>query len=170
MNEPWLKLLYDANYDMLYRLASNRLTARVGHSSDAQDVIQEVFLLAHRKKIYMHPKPEAWLVVTTVNVCNNYIQANARRLKKYNKCAQEQWSGNVNSMKQPMPPNSDEMQSVDLRIVIEQALSDEERDILEQHYGEGLSMDEISQNMNISPNALKVRMHRIRKKLKKYLQ
>jgi len=168
MSEDWLKLLYDSNYDMLYRLASNRLTASIGHSSDVQDVLQEVFLLASSKKINNHPSPEGWLVITTVNICNNYIQANARKVRKFNKCAQEQFSGNTNSKKQPINPNADETQHIDLQIAIEQTLSDNERDLLIQYYCDGLSFDEISHAMNVSPNALRVRMHRIRSKLKKY--
>lgn len=169
MSEDWLKLLYDNNYDMLYHLASNKLTAGIGHSSDVQDVLQEVFLLASRKKICNHPKPEGWLIITTVNVCNNYIQANARRVRKYNKSAQAQLSGNVNSKKQHIISNADETRSVDLQLSIGQILSDDEYRILEQYYENGLSMEEISQNMSISPNTLKVRMYRIRIKLKKYL-
>ncbi len=51
MNEYWLKMLYDANYEMLYRIASNRLTLGMGHDSDVQDVLQEV-LRRHRNRIY----------------------------------------------------------------------------------------------------------------------
>lgn len=169
MSEDWLKLLYDSNYDMLYRLASNRLTVGMGHASDVQDVLQEVFLIASKKKIYKHPSPEGWLVITTVNVCNNYIQANARRIRKYDKYAQEHHNGNTNSMKQHIPQDADETQSTDLQIVIVQTLSDEERGLLTQYYNNGLSVEEIAHAMNISPSALKVRLYRIRKKLKKYL-
>jgi len=170
MSEDWLKLLYDRHYDMLYRLASNRLTIGMGHSSDVQDVLQEVFLLAAKKKICDHPNPEGWLVITTVNVCNNYIQSNARRIRKYNKLVQEQHNANVDSKKRPVNPNTDETDDVDLQLVMEQVLSDEERELLIQHYINGLSLEEISHHLNVSPNALRVRLHRIRKKLKKYFE
>ena len=170
MSEDWLKQLYDRNYDMLYRLACNRLTIGIGHSSDVQDVLQEVFLLASKKKIYKHPKSVGWLVIATVNICNNYIQAHARRMRKYDRLAQEQYDANVNSKKQPIIQNADETQDIDLRIVMEQTLSDEEYQIQIQHYGEGLSLEEISRALNVSPSALRVRLHRIRKKLKKYFE
>lgn len=170
MSEDWLKQLYDSNYDMLYRLAANRLTVGLGHASDVQDVLQEVFLLASKKKIYRHPNPEGWLIITTSNVCSNYIQANARRLKKLDRLKQEQYDANVNSKKQPILQIPDEAQDVDLHIVIEQVLSDEECRLLTQYYIYGHSLEEISRTMNISYSALKVRLHRIRKKLKKYFQ
>jgi len=170
MNEEWLKILYDRHYDMLYRLASNRLTLGMGFATDVQDVLQEVFLLAAKKKICNHPKPEGWLVITTVNVCNNYIQSHARRLRKYNKYAQEQCSGNADSAGQNINCGVDETQGIDLRIVIEQNLSAQEYELLTQYYCDGLSLEEISHALNVSPNALRVRLHRIRKKLKEYLE
>lgn len=166
MSEDWLKQLYECNYTMLYRLACNRLTAGMGHLSDAQDVLQEVFLLAARKKICNHPKPEGWLIITTVNVCNNYIQAHARSARKHGRLLKEHENSNVNSRKQPLIANTDAMQDADLRMTIEQTLSDEERKLLTQHYNDGFSLQELSQQMNISPGALRVRLLRIRKKLK----
>lgn len=168
MSEDWLRLLYDRSYVMLYRLACNRLISGIGHASDAQDVLQEVFLLASEKKIYRHPNPEGWLIITTANVCSNYIRANARRIKKFDRLIQEKHDANVNSKKQPIPRTDDEIQNVDLHIVMEQVLSEEEQMLLTQHYIGGLTLEEIALRLNVSPGTLRVRLHRIRKKLKKY--
>ena len=83
---------------------------------------------------------------------------------------QEQYDANVNSKKQPVLQIPDEAQDVDLHLIIEQVLSDEECRLLTQYYIYGHSLEEISRTMNISYSALKVRLHRIRKKLKKYFQ
>ena len=69
--DSWLKELYEANYNNLYRLACNRLRLYAGHTSDVQDILQDVFLEAAKQNICSHPKPEAWLVVTTINICKN---------------------------------------------------------------------------------------------------
>jgi len=88
-SEKWLKTLYDANYKSLYRLASHLLYASIGHTSDVQDVLQEVFLLAAREKIYQHPKPEAWLVITTKNLCANFVRSSRRQVRKQGRYAQD---------------------------------------------------------------------------------
>lgn len=159
MDEQWLKQLYDANYNMLYKLASNRLTAGMGHSADVQDVLQEVFLLAFMKQIDRHPNPEGWLVITTVNVCRNYIQANARQTRKSGKCA-------VAMLERKGKPD-DAMQAADVRVSIEQALTREEYALLVSYCKGERTLDSLSKDMHLSTNALRVRIFRIRKKLQK---
>ncbi len=160
MDEQWLKRLYDANYDMLYRLASNRLIASLGHSADAQDVLQEVFLLAFMKEIDKHPKPEGWLVITTVNVCKNYIQSYARQARKASKCMQALQEKNRRA-------GIDAMKSADIRVSLEQVLNKEEYDLLMKYCESGCTLETLAKDMNISENALRVRIFRIRKKLQK---
>lgn len=159
MNEQWLKQLYDANYEMLYRLASNRLTASVGHSADVQDVLQEVFLMAFMKEIDRHPNPEGWLVITTVNICKNYIQSNARHTRKTGKCAV--------AMRDKKTQSDDETSFADIRVSIEQALTREEYALLMEYCEGGRTLEALAKDKGLSVNALRVRIFRIRKKLKK---
>lgn len=160
MDEQWLKQLYDANYDMLYRLASNRLTAGMGHSADVQDVLQEVFLLAFTKEIDRHSNPEGWLVVTTVNICKNYIRSNARQARKISKCKQELLDRNHQS-------DNDTMKSTDMHLSLEQVLDQEEYDLFIKYCESGRTLDALAKETNLSSNALRVRIFRIRKKLQK---
>lgn len=160
MDEQWLRHLYDANYDMLYRLASNRLTAGVGHSADVQDVLQEVFLLAFMKEIDRHPNPEGWLIITTVNVCKNYIQSSARQARKTSKCVQV-------LLDQHRRSGDDAMKSADIRVSLEQVLDQEEYDLLIQYCESGRTLEALAKDANLSTNALRVRIFRIRKKLQK---
>ena len=50
--DSWLRELYEANYSLLYRLASNCLRAYDCTPEDIQDVLREVFLKAAQKDIY----------------------------------------------------------------------------------------------------------------------
>lgn len=68
--EKWIKDLYDANATRIYRIAVYLLRQSLGHSADALDVVQEVFLLAARSDIRDHPKPEGWLVEATKMICS----------------------------------------------------------------------------------------------------
>lgn len=160
MTEQWLKQLYDANYDMLYRLAANRLVTGMGHCSDVQDVLQEVFLLAFFKQIDTHPNPEGWLVITTVNICRNYVQSNARQARRAGRCVQVLLDRDRKS-------GDDTMKSADIRVSLEQVLTQEEYDLFVQYCEGGRTLDALAKDMNLSPNALRVRIFRIRKKLQK---
>lgn len=160
MDEQWIKQLYDAYYDMLYRLASNRLTTGMGHSADVQDVLQDVFLLAFTREIDRHPNPEGWLVITTVNICKNYIQSNARQARKTSKYAQVLLDKNHQS-------DDDIIKSTDIYLSLEQVLNQEEYDLLLQYCESGRTLDALAKDTNLSTNALRVRIFRIRKKLEK---
>lgn len=167
-SDSWLKELYDANYDSLYRLAANRLRLYTGHASDVQDVLQDVFLEAARKDIRNHPKPEAWLVVTTVNVCKNYIRKSNRSEQKMRKCEQEELRKCKQSSLRFVSAEKDDTDVSDIRLTLEQILSPEELQLIQQYCLEGRSLEEIGKEMRITPNALRVRIFRIRKKIQKY--
>lgn len=160
MDEQWLKQLYDANYDMLYRLASNRLTAGMGHAADVQVVLQEVFLLAFMKEIDRHPNPEGWLVITTVNICRNYIHSSARQARKTSKYMQVLLDRNHQS-------DENTIKSADIHISLEQVLDQEEYDLLMKYCESGRTLEALAKETNLSTNALRVRIFRIRKKLQK---
>lgn len=167
-SDTWLKELYDANYDTLYRLAVNRLRLYVGHVCDAQDIVQDVFLEAARQEIYKHPKPEAWLVVTTVNICKNYIRKNNRNERKKRKFAQEELRKSKQGSLLFVAAENDKTAVSDIRITLEQLLSPEDFKLIVQYGFEGRTLEQIGNEMHMTPNALRVRLFRIRKKIEKY--
>lgn len=169
-SDSWLKELYDANYDNLYRLAANRLRLYIGHASDAQDVLQDVFLEAARQNICDHPKPEAWLIVTTVNICKNYIRANNRSKRKIRKCEQEELRKSKQSSLLFIGAEKDATEVSDIKITLEQLLSPEELQLITQYSLEGQTLEEIGKKMHMTPNALRVRLFRIRKRIQKYFK
>lgn len=69
MSSDPIAALYRANYDRLCRVAY-RLTAC---AETSHDLVQDTFLLAlfPRRELLDHPKPEAWLMVTLVNLARN---------------------------------------------------------------------------------------------------
>lgn len=169
-SDQWIKELYDENYEWLFRLASNRLRAFVGHSSDAQDVVQEVFMLAAEKDIRNHPNPAGWLAVTAENTCKNYIRANARNERKQRKCAQAKFGKTAHPSLFLLDSVEDETRASDMRMTIERALPPEDWELLRKYCLEERSIEEIAEEIGMTPNALRVRIHRIRKRLKKYLE
>ena len=167
--DSWLRELYDANYSRLYKLASYHLRDYPGYSEDVQDVLQEVFLTAAQKDIRSHPKPEAWLVTTTKNICKNYIRANYRHYRKKRKNEQ----GELQKVQQTsllfVTSKMDEIGVSDIKITLEQVLSPNELRILELYCLEKWPLKELSREFGMTPNAIRVWIFRIRQKIKKYL-
>lgn len=65
----WLADLHAAHYATLLRLAQNRLRHLTGNMDEAEDVVQDAFLLAAEKDIRHLENPLAWLMKTTSNLC-----------------------------------------------------------------------------------------------------
>lgn len=165
MEEFWLRELYNAYYKKVYRLAVNRLYTYTGSSAEAQDVVQEVFLLAAQKDIHNHPNPGGWLAVTTNYICMNYHKADESNKKKLHNAAD-----NIRDSKQQALhlATEDKTGNVDIKLTLEAALSPEDYRIIVGHYIYGRSLADIAEEMDISYVAIRVRIHRIRNQLKKY--
>lgn len=65
----WISSIYQAAYGRMCRVAY-RLT---GNFETARELVQDTFLLTlfHKEELLAHPKPEAWLMLTLVNLCKN---------------------------------------------------------------------------------------------------
>lgn len=167
-SDNWLKELYDANYARLYCVAANRLQLYTGHTEDVQDVLQEVFLEASRKNIRNHPNKTAWLISTTSNICKNYIRADYRQKRKKSKYEQgELWK----CQQDPLlfvASEKDQTLLCDIMITLEQILTPDELRLIELYCLNGWKLEELGKEMHMTPNALRVRIFRIRKKIKKY--
>lgn len=162
MEEFWLRELYEAYYKQVYRLAANRLYAYTGSSAEAQDVVQEVFLLAAQKDIHDHPNPGGWLAVTINYICMNYHKADVSYKKKIHNAVDS-----ISEVNQQLA-TTDTTGNVDLKLTLKSALSSEDYKIIVDHYIYGRALADIAEEMTISYVTLRVRIHRIRKQLKKY--
>ncbi len=167
-SDTWLKELYDANYDNLYRLAVNRLRLYAGQAADVQDILQDVFLEAVKQKICIHPKPEAWLVVTTINICKNYIRSTKRNELKKRKYAQETMRKSKHGSLLFLAAENDKTAVSDIKITLEQILPPEDLRLIDRYLLEGCPLEQLGKEMHMTPNALRVRIFRIRKKIEKY--
>lgn len=162
-----LRELYNTYYSTVYRLASNRLYAYTGSSAEAQDVVQEVFLLAAQKDIHNHPNPGGWLAVTTNYICMNYHKVATSNKKKLQSAADHI----CDSRQKPLHlalVTEDMTEDIDIKLTLKAVLSPEDYDIIVEHYIFGRNLADIAEDIGISYVALRVRIHRIRKQLKKY--
>lgn len=169
MNEwQWLLSLYQAHYSQLYRLATTLLWNYLGHTSDVQDVLQEVFLLAARHpSLREHSKPAAWLMSATRNVCLNYVRSNKRAKQRELKLVQQKIDSN--DQHSPLaieiaPGHEDTCVTLNS---VQQALSQRDWQLLKQYAIEGRSIEDLAKEAGTTVNAMRVRIFRLREKVRK---
>jgi len=165
--DEWLKELHEQHYNTLYKLARNRLRRYAGHDADAQDILQEVFLEAVRQRICDHPNPLGWLIRTTDYMCKNYVRRqwrDERKQMKYQQEAQRQHSWDKTQEEGVGP---DETRISDIRLSLEQVLTEDEMWLIDQYCLQERSIEDIGREQNLTANTLRVRIYRIRQKILK---
>lgn len=158
-----LRELFDRYYKIIYRLAANRLYTYTGSTEDAQDIVQEVFLLAAQKDIHKHPNPGGWLAAATNNLCMNYSKAAQYRKMKLIKIADSAVDGGLYS-----PFSGDITENIDTILSLKSILPPDDFKIVIEHYVHRRSLADIASEMGFSHVAIRVRIHRIRLKLKNF--
>lgn len=135
----------------LYRTA----LAITGNMSDAEDIVQEVFLRAYEKAPEFESKEheKAWLIRVTVNLCNSRLRSPWRKrtvplLDSY--------------------PASDPEQHVLLEQVM--ALPPKYRTVIHLFYYEGYSIKDISELTGQRESTVRSHLTRARQKLKSVLK
>jgi len=141
----------------------------VGNFADAQDLTQEAFVRAYLDlaKIREPSKFASWLNRLAVNVCRMWL----RERRRFDSLPLEaaaptiEWLGDSGS---PVEHAENE----ELRLTINAAidsLSEKNQLAVALYYIDGLSHEEIGNFLDLSPSAVKSRLHRARKQLRKEL-
>lgn len=144
---------YDAYASMLLHLAVNQL----GSWSDAEDVVQDVFIKFLGKKSFRDREHEKrWLIRVTVNQCRNVLKSGRKRYEV--------------PLEDFYPADT---VLTDEKLDVAEALLNLDADtagIIYLHYYEGYSVKEISTLMSMSVSAVKMRLSRGRQQLKLSLE
>ncbi len=142
-----------------------RLATRlVGWPHDVDDVVQEVFLSAWKSLPRFHGQcpVEIWLRRITINRCRSWHRSkrvwNELRRKMF------QFSTAVET-DLSHEDQSDDHNSQIMRAAIQQ-LRQRDRELIVLHYLEGLPIHEIADALNVRRNAIEVRLHRARARLR----
>ena len=154
----FLEKLYAENYALVYKLVTRTLRQHAASTADAADITQDVFILAAKRidVLRSHPKPVGWLLKTTQYVCRNHISAYRRH--------GEQLFGSLDLHRS----SDDDITELDTRISIEQLLKAEDYALLKAYFVEKQPTEEICRKNGLTPNQLRVRMHRLKKYLSAY--
>ena len=163
----WLEELHSAHYATLLRLARNRLYSATGSTSEAEDVVQDVFLLAAEKDIRDVPNPLGWLMKTTAILCKKRVDRIVREGEKEQRFVRDKLDKSADRTVYAVERQDAETDILLWCLLLEQILSQEDWELMRKYCLLGVPIEEIAAEMGVPVNRLKVKIHRIRKKLEK---
>ena len=150
-----LEAVYEENFVLYYRLAVRLLRIHTGQTDHALDIVHEAFMLAQMKEEQSSLYLEKWLSKTIKNLSMNYSRTYHVRQKKTDAMLSAQTKETV--VAEPFEP------AADLNVTLQQRLSKEDYELFVKYSIDHRPIEEISQETDMTPNAIRVRIFRIRK-------
>jgi RNA polymerase sigma-70 factor, ECF subfamily len=155
--------LYRQHAPRLYSLASRM----AGTSADAEDLLQEIFLLAHRKldSFKGDSALSTWLYRLAMNVCLDFVRSRQARTGRLTDSLDDERPG------APPAPQTQPLNGV-ARIDLERAvarLPDGCRAAFLLHDVEGFEHREVASILGVSTGTSKSQVHKARLKIRTYL-
>ena len=151
----------------LYQTRVARLASRLlGWRGDVEDVVQDVFLTALSKARGFRGESSlwTWLTIITLNRCRNQ----QRRAKLFEMFRLRRTSTYADTVLAADRPALEDEISRQVRSAVA-SLPRIDREVIVLFYLEEQSVEQMSQTLGASRNAIEVRLHRARRKLKSSL-
>jgi RNA polymerase sigma-70 factor (ECF subfamily) len=156
--------LYDRHQHLVYRTA----LAVTGDPAAASDLLQDVFLRMHRFAERIDPERplEPWLYRTTTNLTYTWVKRHKRWLRPLEDIVE--WiSGGNKQLPAHITEKEEEWQDVRKAI---SSLPISQRMVVVLYYINDLSLQEISEILDVPVGTIKSRLHYGRQALKRYLE
>lgn len=149
-----------------YPLIFRYILGNVQNKEHAQDLTQDVFLIAYKKgkEFENHEKPEAFLYVTAKNL----VLAHFRNLKRETpiEIDEEIPSNEGDVFKQLCKAHENNIEYESYKNKALQNLSEKDLMLYNMYYTEHIPMNEIATIMGLNDVAIRMRYVRLRKKIK----
>jgi RNA polymerase sigma-70 factor, ECF subfamily len=158
-----LGILYDRYGGLVYGIALKILQ----NPQEAEDLTQEIFLALWRNVNYNPEHFARYLVTMTRSRAIDKLRSRSRNLKLLERWSQTEQHETFSST--PFENACDQERSQHLRSALEQ-IPQQQRQVLEMAYDEGLSQSEIAQKLDIPLGTVKSRIRQGLLKLKQILQ
>ena len=156
--EVFFRQLFEENYQKLINfICYAYLKVEV---KTAEDIVQDTFVEAMNKydQIVHHPNPGGWLMNTARFKLSTTVRRAYQSDVSYDDCTVE-------------PSYSDAQYGAsELEVMIDTVLTAQEKELFIKYFVEQHPSRQMAQEQNMTENAFKVKMHRIRKKLQDQLQ
>src|SRR5215204_1871254 len=152
----------------MHRPRITRLVYRLlGWPADVDDMVQEVFLAALTKcrKFRGESALATWLTVIALNKCRTHRRGLLSRWKTLRRASRRPVQ--LQSAADEGAVKDDTLAQVRAAI---KKLAPRDREVIVLHYLEDRAVPEMSELLGIKTNAVEVRLHRARQRLKKLLQ
>lgn len=152
MTQKEVLVLFEAYHYDIYRFAYSF----TGSHQDAEDITQNTFLkLLEKQPKLQSGKEKAWLMQVTANLCRNSLKS--------------LWHRKTGPLDANLQDAFESMEQTELFLAVME-LPAKERATVHLHYYEGYTMEEIAKMLQLSSSAVSMRLHRARKRLKKFLK
>ena len=159
-----LGVLYDRHRNMVYRTA----LAISGDREAANDLLQDVFLRLYRyaKHVDLERPLEPWLYRMTANLTYTWVKRNHRGLRLIEEVAEWFAAGNGKNSPHELAEENDEWEQVQMAL---SNLPLAQRIVVVLYYLNELSLQEISETLEVPVGTVKSRLHYGRLALQKSL-
>ena len=155
-------VLINNDYDIEYALRKHSLMvfrlayAKTGNASDAEDIVQEVFLTLIRKNPVFDSEEDrkAWLIRVTINRSNSLWRT--------------AWRKRVHLWGIREAYHEEPEHDTGLRDAISR-LSSDDRVLIHLHYFEGFKIEEIAEMIRCPSSTIRSRLYRARNKLRRLI-
>lgn len=158
-------VLVDRYKDMVFTLAMRMLKNR----EEAEEVSQDTFIKVYNalRKFKGNSKLSTWVYKVAYNTCLDRIKKNSRHFKEV---AIDSFTENqIKTLGNALDLMEEKEQQKTIQDCLQQ-LASKDSFLLTLFYFEELSLEEISQIVNMQANTVKVNIHRARKKLASILK
>ncbi|MGC5011837.1 RNA polymerase sigma factor [Streptosporangium sp. DT93] len=156
-----------ARFEAVYRQTYGRITAyaarRCDSPQDAADVVAETFTVAWRRMDELPPGEEATLWLYGVA---RRVLANHRRSEARHRARNVGLDARMAGLYEDSPDSGGELMEI---AQIFRALPDDDRELLSLVAWEGLERQEIATVLGLSRNAVRVKLHRARRRFSRAL-
>jgi RNA polymerase sigma factor (sigma-70 family) len=143
--------LYEEHWTAVLRYCRRRASAEI-----ADEALNETFLIAWRRLDDVPRDARTWLIGVARKVLANYWRRERRRQALQDRLAATEW--------RPVAPPEDPADAEALRRALSE-LSELDREALMLVYWDGLSPTQAAAVLEASPVAVRVRLHRARRRL-----
>ena len=143
---------YIAHFNAVYTY----VLRRVGNATVAEDITHDVFLTAlNRAEVFHnHPQQKGWLMVTARN-----------KLKELRKKME---NNPLESLEEVQDVGAEEFdyEKIEFELTMHKMIAEEEWELIKDFYLRGITLRELAGKYGITENAMTVRLHRLRKKIR----
>lgn len=166
------------DFELLVRqyggLVWNRAYSITHSREDADDIFQDTFvaLVVHLGKLKSQEHIKAWLLRVAAQKSINLVKTAAwKRNTSYEEAHEKMGDGmepavHIEFIKgKPLEPDSANTEQGELVMELLQSCPEEQRLLIQYHYYEGLSIGQIAKLLGKAENAVKVQLHRVRKRI-----